>query len=177
MKMADLIVTKTVLNFPSGGLAQAPKLGPSRFDLIRTQIARRVAADVKLPPGPLPTIRGISFTKIEAQQHLGRSTPPSQAEEIRSNITAARRDMDRLTDAVGKLPDQSLSSPIRERLASLEQEFQKSGSLINQLNDMDPKSLLNAQLQLYQLSENIGLMSKLVEQMSSGVKTMLQIQI
>ncbi len=175
--MADLKVTKTVLTFPTGGLLQTPKLGPSKFDLIRTQISRRLAGDVKLSPVPPPSIRGISFTKTESKQPLARSGAPSPSEALRSNLTAARTEMTRLTDAIGKLPEQPAASPIRERLNNLEQQFQESGNLIHQLNDMDPKSLLNAQMQLYQLSENIGLMSKLVEQVSSGVKTMLQIQI
>ena len=69
------------------------------------------------------------------------------------------------------------AEPRREDLKVLEEQFQKSGDLIQGVTDMDPKSLLNVQMQLYQLSGNIELMSKLVEQVSSGVKTMLQIQI
>ena len=175
--MADLNVTKTLLTARTGGLAQTPKVGPSKFDLIRTQIAQRLAADVKLSPAAPPPTQHLSLTKTELRQPLRRSGAISPPEAIRQNLTTARAEMDRLTDAVGKLPDQPASSPLRERLEDLERQFQKSGDLIFQLNDMDPKSLLNAQMQLYQLSGNIGLMSKLVEQASSGVKTMLQIQI
>ena len=175
--MADLRVTQIALPSPTGGLAQTPKAGPSKFDLIRTQIAQRLSADVRLSPASPAATHKTSFARSDLVQPVERSGAPSSSEGLRQNMATARIDMNRLTNALGKLPEQPAASPIRERLNDLEQQFQKSGILVQQLNDMDPKSLLNAQMQLYQLSENIGLMSKLVEQMSSGVKTMLQIQI
>jgi hypothetical protein len=56
----------------------------------------------------------------------------------------------------------------------IEQQYQKSGDLIGRVKNMDPQSLLKAQVQLYQLSENMELLSKVVEQMTSGVKTIMQ---
>ena len=42
---------------------------------------------------------------------------------------------------------------------------------------MDPKSLLNVQVQFYQVAENMELLSKVVDQVSSGAKTVMQTQV
>src|SRR4051794_17861263 len=98
--MADLNVTKTLLTARTGGLAQTPKVGLSKFDLIRTQIARRLAADVKLSPVPPPT-QQVSLNKTELRKPLQRSGAFSPPEAFRQNMTTARTEMDRVTDAVG----------------------------------------------------------------------------
>ena len=40
-----------------------------------------------------------------------------------------------------------------------------------------PGDLMKVQMQMYQLTENLEMMSKVVEQVSSGVKSVLQTQV
>jgi hypothetical protein len=177
--MADLRIVKPALKPGAGGpsLGQTAKAGPSKFDVISSQIAQKVSASVKLPSVAQPSAQQISSIDSGLKQRLQQTDARSAPEFFRVEMKDTRLKMDKLGQAVGKLPPQTTFSPFRERLTVIEQQFQRSGDLIQNMKDMDPKSLLNVQVQLYQLSENIGLMSKLVEQVSSGVKMMLQIQV
>ena len=175
--MADLLITKGALTPGAGGPSQTTKAGPSKFDRISFQITQKVAADVKLPSGAPPSAQLTASIGSGLKQRLLQTDTRSAAVPVRGKIKNTRVEMDKLAAAVGNLPQQSTFSPFRERLSVLEQQFQKSGELIQGMSDMDPKSLLNVQMQLYQLSGNIELLSKLVDQTSSGVKTMLQVQV
>jgi len=44
-------------------------------------------------------------------------------------------------------------------------------------NTQNPQDLMKIQMQMYQLGENLELMSKVVEQVTSGVKSILQTQL
>ncbi len=177
--MADLRIAKAAVKPGAGGppVGQTAKAAPSKFDVISSQIAQKVAANVKLPNVAQPSAQQMSSMESGLKQQLQRTDARSATEFFRVEMKDTSLKMGQLAQAVGKLPPQTTYSPFRERLTSMEQQFQKSGDLIQNMNDMDPKSLLNVQVQLFQLSENIGLMSKVVEQVSSGVKTMLQIQV
>jgi hypothetical protein len=175
--MAELRITKAAATPGAAEFSQTAKLGPSKFDFIQSQITEKVAAGMKLPPLVQLSAQQISSIENGLKQQLERTTARSATEFFRGRTSSTHVGMDKLADAVGRLPPESAFSPLRDRLKVLEQQFQKSGDLIQGVTDMDPKSLLNVQMQLYQLSGNIELMSKLVEQVSSGVKTMLQIQI
>jgi hypothetical protein len=62
-------------------------------------------------------------------------------------------------------------------LTSIATQVQQTGQLINNMKDTDPQSLLNVQMQMYQMSQNVEIMSKVVDQVNSGVKTVLQTQV
>ena len=175
--MADLRITKAALNPPATGLASMPKAAPSKFDVIRSQIAQKVAATIKLPAAAQPSAQLISPIQSGQSRQLPPQGARPAAELFQARLKNTRIQIDNLTQAVGKLPPQDSSSSLQERLKALEQQFQDSGNLIQNITDIDPKSLLNVQVQLYQLSENIGLMSKVVETASSGMKTVMQTQI
>jgi len=111
------------------------------------------------------------------KQQLAQTDTRSAVVPVSGGMKSTGVEMNKPAASAGNLAPQNSFSPFRERLNVLEQQFQKSGDLIQGMSDMDPKSLLNVQMQLYQLSGNIELMSKLVDQASSGVKTMLQVQV
>jgi hypothetical protein len=175
--MADVMITKAALTPGNAGPSQTANAGPSKFDVIKSQITQQVAADVKVPAGAPPFAQLNSSIETGLKQQLAKVDSRSAMDPLRRGMKNTRVEMDKPAGTVGSLPPQSSFSPFRERLNVLEQQFQKSGDLIQGMSDMDPKSLLNVQMQLYQLSGNIELMSKLVDQASSGVKTMLQVQV
>jgi hypothetical protein len=175
--MADLRVTAATTTQATGALSQTAKASRSKFDLISNQITQKLAAEVKLPSVAPPSSQQISAIQRSLNQQLEKTKAGSAAEFFRADMKQTRIAMDKLTTAAAKLPPPSNSSGLQNRLKDLEQQFEKSGDLIKGLNDMDPKSLLNVQIQLYQLTGNIEVMSKVMEHMTSGVKTMLQTQV
>jgi hypothetical protein len=175
--MADLKVAAATVTQATGALSQTAKAMPSKFDTISNQIAQKIGADVKLPSAAPTSIQPISAVQTSLGQQLQQTKAASPAEFFQTGMKSTRLALDKLSNAVAGLPPKSNSSALQARLKDLEQQFQKSGDLIKGMNDMDPKSLLNVQMQLYQLTGNIEVMSKVVEHMTSGVKTMLQTQV
>jgi hypothetical protein len=83
-----------------------------------------------------------------------------------------------LTTRVNSLPKTSAFDPIRSRLTSIDQQYKSAGQLVNSLKNADnPRDLMKIQMQMYQLTENLELMSKVVEQVTSGMKSVLQTQL
>jgi hypothetical protein len=175
--MAYIRIAGAAANPAPAALRQTAKAGVSRFDAVRFQLAQKAAAASKLPPMAQPSPSRVSAIQTGLKQQLEGTGARSPGEFFQPAMKSVRVELDKLTQATGNVSPQSAPSAWQDRLKSLEQQFQQSGDLIQRIPDMDPKSLLSVQVQLYQLSENIGLMSKVVEQASSGVKTVMQTQV
>jgi hypothetical protein len=174
--MADLRISKAAIKSGVGAISPGStgKARPSAFDSIRSKIAGQVAADLKVPPAPQVNTQQIASIEANLNKRLETSGARTPQDFFRVEMKDSRVALDKLTNAVDKLPRQGAFSPIRQRLDMIEQQYQRSGDLIHRVGDMDPKSLLNVQLQLHQLAENMELLSKVVDQVSSGVKTIMQ---
>ena len=60
----------------------------------------------------------------------------------------------------------------------MDSQFQSAGQMVNSLRGTEsPGDLMKIQMQMYQLTENLELTSKVVEQVTSGVKSILQTQV
>ena len=177
--MADIKIAKTALKGAIDGASTggSAKVKPSAFDRIQSKIADKVAADLKVPPQAQPKPQQIASIESDLRKRLDQTQASSPTEFFRGDVDRSKKALDKLTTAVEKLPPKSAFDPIRQRLNVIEQQFQRSGNLVDRVKDMDPKSLLNTQVQLYQLSENIELLSKVVDSLTSGVKTIMQTQV
>jgi CII-binding regulator of phage lambda lysogenization HflD len=111
------------------------------------------------------------------RQRLAAADASHPSQIFAADTNNIGRNLDNLRHAVERLPNESAVNPIRVRLNMLEQQFKESGALIKRVNGMDPQSLLKVQVQMYELTQNLELLSKVVEQVSSGVKTVLQTQV
>jgi hypothetical protein len=79
---------------------------------------------------------------------------------------------------VSAVPDITAFAPLRDRLNSIESDFNASAKLLDgnvSLND-DGK-LLEMQMQMYKMTENVEVLSRTVSEVGSGVKTILQTQV
>jgi len=67
---------------------------------------------------------------------------------------------------------------IREQMEKLEAQWSSAGSLATRVNGQtDPAEFLKLQGQMYQVEERLSVFSKVVDQGTSGVKQILQMQI
>jgi hypothetical protein len=171
--MADIKITKAAVK-PVAGASPGAKAQPSAFDVIRSKIAGKVAADLQVPPPVQPNAQQVASIEGGLKTKLERTDARNAADFFRVEMKDSKVALDKLTQAVDKLPQKTAFGPVRQRLNLIEQQYQKSGELIGRVKNMDPQSLLKAQVQLYQLSENMELLSKVVEQMTTGVKTIMQ---
>ena len=181
--MADPIITKTAVKPLDVGLekdaASPAKTGESKFDKVRTRLMDEQAQQVKIPP----EIKQVSMEQkkvlqADLSQRLKQTGATSPHKLFAVDMKRAKEGIEHLNKRVDGLPKTPAFEPIRNRLASIDSQFQNAGNLMNSVKGMEsPGDLLKVQMQMYQLSENLELMSKVVEQVTSGVKSILQTQV
>ena len=178
--MANPIINKTTIDavVQKQQQEQTPveKTGASKFDEVR---ARMQQDSVNLPP---------EVTQISAEQkrlmesEMRKMLQTQRPEQIQKSMQAefnrASNSISNLNQRVSALPKTPAFDPLRNRLQSIENRFNQSGQLLQGLQgNNDPRAMLQVQMQMFQLTQNVELMSKVVEQVNTGVKQVLQTQI
>lgn len=83
-----------------------------------------------------------------------------------------------LSNRVAAVGGSGSTGPLRGRLESLENQFRRVGSNVKVAGPQtDPMQLLKLQHEIYQIDEELEVLSKVVEQAANGVKSVLQTQI
>ena len=159
--------------------ASPTKVGESKFDKVRARQLEDQAAKVDLPP----EVKSVSPDQkarlaLDLVKQLQSSNPLPVHELFAPKLQQAKLGVQNLTKRVNALPKTQAFDPLRKRLASIDSQYQAAGKLVNSLQGAkNPGDLMKVQMQMYQLTENLELMSKVVEQVSSGVKSVLQTQL
>ena len=182
--MVDPILNKVPakpvdLGSEQGGTTTPLKAGDSKFDQVRARLLDQQATQVQMPPA-------VNHVSTEQQKVLQaqlssrldqtKGTPVHKV--FAADMKSAKEKVDRLSKQVNALPKTSAFEPFRSRLALIDQQYRSAGQLVNSVKGAgNPEDLLKIQVQMYQLSENLELMSKVVEQVTSGMKTLFQTQI
>jgi hypothetical protein len=176
------IVNRPISPAPLQKPDQAPdrfvKSGASKFDEIRARIK-----DEADQPALPPEIERISpeqtrMLQSDLRRRLARPDAASADDLFRKDIGANRASLDDLTRRVNALPQNEANQPFRDRLVRLENQWADSQTQVASIGGLgSPGDLLKLQIQMYQLTSNLELMSKAVEQVNSGVKSILQTQV
>jgi CRISPR/Cas system-associated endoribonuclease Cas2 len=156
--------------------SSAGKIGPSKFDALRADLNKQLSKPLNIPP---------LVTRISEQQRtvlendLRRRLDGAGATQPRDffkvDFKNAKTQVQNLNRAAAGLPKSDALAPLRDRVKAIEEQFEASGKLLKGLDSIDnPEELLRVQVQLYQVTQNVELMSKVVDQVSSGIKTVLQ---
>ncbi len=180
--MVDPVVGKAVKSLDSAtaeGAAGPAKTGESKFDKVRSRLLDEQAEHAEIPP----EVKQVSADQQKAlqadlSQRVEKMGTTSPADLFAVNLTQAKAGVQHLTNRVNALPKTPAFEPFRQRLASIDAQYQQAGQLVGSLDGKQSTGdLMKIQLQMYQLTENLELMSKVVEQVSSGVKSILQTQV
>ena len=153
----------------------AAKVGESRFDKVRAGL-QNPQAEVKVPP----EVRQVSGEqrKILQAELSNRLKTASGPQVFAAHMKQATDSLQHLTNRINALPKTPSFEPVRKRLASIDAQYQSAGRLVNSVTGTSsPAELMKIQMQMYQLTENLELASKVVDQVTSGVKSILQTQI
>jgi hypothetical protein len=101
-------------------------------------------------------------------------TPASLQDELQASQMRLNQAKDRV-DALGSSP---AVDGIRRRLSALDVEYQQIGNHFDLASvSADPQKLLQLQKDMYQLSENVNIVSKMVDEATGAVKSILQTNI
>jgi len=155
----------------------AGKTGLSKFDEIRAKLTDQMAVGMKLPPPMVISEQQQTMLETALRKRLSGTNASDATQVFGVDMQNTRLSLQNLSRVVNKLPNDTAFAPLRDRLHSIEKQFQNSDELIKRVKGMDPHHMLKVQVQLYQVSENIELLSKVVDQVSSGVKTIFQTQV
>jgi hypothetical protein len=158
-------------------LAEGHKAGSSKFDLLRADLNQKLAGNSQLAPQITPA--------VQQQQGLLRNnlreklaTAPIPAGSAGGDVNQLRAGIADLSRKVAAAPDVSAFDPLRERLKTIEADFNASAKLTKGPGSFDdPSRLLEMQMEVYKLAQNVEIMSRTVSEATSGVKTILQTQV
>ncbi len=178
--MADIGIAKAGVRAATGAQteqAATQKTHPSKFDSIRSQLAEQLGNNLSLPPTKQVSDQQATNLETALRKRLTQTTATDPSHLFATDMRAARTNLNRLNANVTKMPENKSSISIRDALSSIESQYQQSAKLIGGSKSMDLQSLLKIQSELYRMSENINVLSKVVDQVTSGVKTILQTQV
>ncbi len=178
--MADPITSKTIaqVSVPKQDLqdTSVQKTGESKFDQVRAQLEQNT---VTMPP-EVTQISAEQKRMIESdmRKRLEAHPPEQIVRQHEQSLSQTRNAIHDLQHKVNALPKTSAFDPVRTRLQSIEAQYQKSEQLTKGLTQInDPRSLIQAQMQIMQLGQNVEIVGKVVEQVNTGVKQILQTQV
>lgn len=178
--MADIGIAKAGIRTATAAQTDPPaaqKTHPSKFDNIRSQLAEQLGDNLKLPPPKQVSDQQATNLETALRKRLSQTTATNPSHLFATDMRAARANLNRLNTTVNKMPENKSSTSIRDSLSLIESQYQQSAKLIGGSKSMDLQSLLKIQAELYRMSENINVLSKVVDSVTSGVKTIFQTQV
>jgi hypothetical protein len=178
--MPDPLMVKTaVKTTPSTQGATGEKGGGSKFRDVQAKVKERAEQAVDLPA----EVKGVSAAQrrtLEAdlQRKLAQSPNATPNSVLRPQMQKIQSGVKDLSRKVAALPKTAAFDPVRARLSNIESRYKESRNAIGKIgNVQNPQQLLNMQVGMYELTQNIEIVSKVVEQVNSGVKQILQTQL
>lgn len=149
----------------------AAKTGASRFEEVRARTASQ----------PDQTLTHVTTQQVSPAMNrplpwnIAQASPAALLTPKLDQISNSLTILGNRVTAVGGSSSPSL---LRGRLESLESQFSQVGKHVKAIGPQtDPMQLLKLQHEIYQINEEIEVLSKVVEQASNGVKSVLQTQI
>ncbi|MDX2153470.1 MAG: hypothetical protein SFV54_22185 [Bryobacteraceae bacterium] len=170
------VVSTAVQTPPVDKVSEAGRKGA--FESVQAELAEK-AAEPKVP-APVQSV-----SEAERKQLIGEvrrkaeADPSSTPEKVWGpELEDAAGRIDKMRTSVGRLKEPGQAQSLSGHLQAIDEQFQKASSILKRLPDMqDPRAMLQLQMEMYQMTQNIEIVSKAVEQMNSGLKTVMQTQV
>ena len=169
----------TLINDPASTnvAGQLPKGGASTFDNIRAQLQQTAdSLGIPLPQNIAPPTAATPAENASAANQVGAMTPARG--RVEQSLSVSRHYIDRIHAQIKVNPSMSSLEKISGKLTSIEHQYnQLDNTLRGMPQDATPAQWLRLQQMANSMTENINVLSKLVDSAASGVKTILQTQI
>jgi hypothetical protein len=159
------------------GPAEGQKTAPSKFDRLRADLKQQLISAGQLPP-KVVNISDQQKQMLANDLQRKLATGKSPQEMVGGEMNQLRSGIANLQRQVGAAPNISALAPLRDRLKSIESDFNASAKLLDGNAPLNDESkLLEMQMQIYKMTENVEILSRTVSEAGSGVKTILQTQV
>lgn len=93
--------------------------------------------------------------------------------ELLPHILSSRTDMSLMRQALDRTGNSQKATDLRGRMGQLENELNSIDAIWRSKKDLSPGELLALQARLYQVTQHVEVLSKVVDQMTGGIKTIL----
>lgn len=141
---------QTTPNAETQGAPRAGKIEDPRMDAMRVDLMQRYQ---QLPPGA-PKVSAIFPEFLDTK----------------TRMSSFRSLLDKAIDNVG---ESQRATDVKGRFSQVENEWLQLENIMRSDKELSQGELLGLQARLYQVSQHIDVLSKVVDQMTSGVKTIL----
>jgi hypothetical protein len=178
----DLTVNKLTTALPdaqsSDAGCQTGKTGPSKFDKIQSQLVDPSGGDVATAKGTGQALSSSVVSRVSSSADRPQSNAATVPDRVRQNLAASGHNLGQLKARVEANPDVSSMQSLQGRLSSIEHQYTRLDSAAKTMPpNASDQQWLALQQQVYAMNENIGVLSKMVGQVVSGVKSVLQTQV
>lgn len=161
-----------------GGAAQQPqqqKEGGRSFESVLQQGGGQ-GGDVQNPAGQPAQVSGAELERmrVDLQQRIERLPPnASNMNALLPELIDSKTRLGLLREALGGVGNSPKGTDLRGQFAKVEGEWHQLESIMKSDKDLSQGELLGLQARLYQVSQHVEVMSKVVDQVTGGVKTIL----
>ncbi len=90
--------------------------------------------------------------------------------DTKMQMSAFRNVLNQAIESTGKTPQ---GTDVVSRFSQVDEEWVKFNNVMRSDKDFSPAEMLGLQARLYQISQHIDVLSKVIDQMTGGVKTIL----
>jgi type III secretion system YscI/HrpB-like protein len=156
--------------------SEAAKSTPSKFDRLRADLNGQSTSAAQLPP-KVTAVSDQQKQLLENDLRRKLETGKSPQEIFGADMKQLCTGITDLNRQVAAVPDTSAFAPLRQRLESIESDFNASTKLLKSPALDDPNKLLQMQMEVYKLTSNVEILSRTVSEAASGAKTILQTQV
>jgi hypothetical protein len=182
----DPVVSKLSTTLPDSSRSdiggQAAKSGASKFDQISSQLKDKAVSDASSaeptslanPASPAHSPAASVDTSMDRMQRDVVAAP----DRVHKSLAISQHHLARLRERVESTPEATSMQGLQSRLASIEHQYTRLDSAVNAMpQNASPQQWMAMQQQVYSMNENIGVLSKMIGQAASGVKSILQTQV
>ncbi len=153
-------------NQPHG--AQPPVTGGKSFESVMQQTAGQPAEVLQQGSGT----SGLTLEQLRADLMQRLSNP--NASDFGMPFDQARLRISALRDGIHGLSPDRRSPDMLTRFSQVENQWMQIEAMLNSDRELSQGELLGLQARMYQLTQNIEILSKVVDQVTGGIKTVLQ---
>ena len=152
---------------------------PSQFDQVRSKLASMAGAKGVEATSSTNTAADPQQKKPVDPVRSGNAViSPDAIASVPANLAASRQQLDTLKGRVASASNVSSIGPAGSRLMAVEAQYKQLEAEVRNISyPADPQKLLQLQQNLYQLNESLGIITKMVDQVTAGTKSVLQIQV
>ena len=158
---------------------QPAKTGASKFDGIKRKLSGSAsgASSATSPAQQAQPVAQTDHIRPNKVDSADRTTNSTQ-DQIRHTLAVSHQHLVRLRQRVDASSNTSSLQGVTKRLAGVEDEYRQLDSALQAMpRNATPQQWMALQQRVYNVSENVGTLSNIVNQATGSVKSILQTQL